>query len=341
MSSRVVDSFRTQIGWCRTLGSPFTAALLEQALADLERGGPVAALLGDWPGDPTADALPLRLAGAAHALVLSGASPALAACYPPQAETDRVGAVLAAEIASRPAWFRAVLRTAPQTNEARRSVVLLGGFLTLAAETGLPLRLLEIGASAGLLQHWDRFRYRLGDAVWGPANAGVQVITDWSGPLPPLDAVLTIASRAACDRDPVDLASDEAVLRLRAYVWADQTERAALLDAAIAQARTATVQVEAADAADWVEARLAEPVPDQLTVLYHTIVWQYLPEATKDRILTALEHYGARAPLAHLAFELSPEGGPPALTLSVWPDRRRRVLAHAHPHGAAVTWLAG
>jgi hypothetical protein len=56
----------------------------------------------------------------------------------------------------------------PQTNEVRRSAVLLPGFLTIAAETGLPLRILELGASAGLNQLWDRRHYRLGEiGEWG------------------------------------------------------------------------------------------------------------------------------------------------------------------------------
>ncbi|MFC5414706.1 DUF2332 family protein [Dongia soli] len=71
VSDAVLQSFRNQIKWCRGLGSPFTARLLQQALLDLERGGLLAELIGDWPGDPVEDALPLRLAGALHALVLS------------------------------------------------------------------------------------------------------------------------------------------------------------------------------------------------------------------------------------------------------------------------------
>ncbi|KAB2849014.1 MAG: DUF2332 family protein, partial [Hyphomicrobiaceae bacterium] len=59
----VVVAFRKQVEWCEKLGSPFTARLLEAAAADLESGGAIAALLGQWPGDPAADALALRYAG--------------------------------------------------------------------------------------------------------------------------------------------------------------------------------------------------------------------------------------------------------------------------------------
>ena len=69
------------------------------------------------------------------------------------------------------------LAGAPQTNEIARSAMLLPGFLTVARETGLPLDLFEIGASAGLNLLFDSFHYRYGDAEWGdppprPVGAG-------------------------------------------------------------------------------------------------------------------------------------------------------------------------
>ena len=79
----VLAAFDTQVGWCEALGSPFTAAALRAVVADLAAGGTAAELTDRWPGDPVADALPLRFAGALHGLVLAGAAPELAAAYPP------------------------------------------------------------------------------------------------------------------------------------------------------------------------------------------------------------------------------------------------------------------
>ncbi len=75
-----------------------------------------------------------------------------------------------------PGAFRNVsLSLPPQTNEVRRSALLLPGFIEIARKTGLPLRLLEIGASAGLNQVWDEYRYtyrgRQGDDTWGKSDA--------------------------------------------------------------------------------------------------------------------------------------------------------------------------
>ena len=341
----VTEAFRKQIGWCQALGSPFTAGLLTLLADDLARGGPVMDLVGSWQGDPEEDAVPLRLAGALHALVLQGAAPALAAAYPPHASGDPAKLRSAVEVvlATRANELRRFIASPPQTNEVGRSAVLLGGFLTIAAATRLPLRTLEIGASAGLNLIWDQYRYQLGAGTWGDATSPVRLAPEWEGGLPPMDAELTVAERAGCDVAPIDLREEEQRLRLRAYVWADQLDRLARLDAAIAVARAEGHRVARADAGDWVRERLATPAPGRTTVLYHSIMWQYVPASTQAAIRDSIEREGARAqpaaPLAWLRFEPSRTGTRPELQLDLWPGPRSVVLASAHPHGASVRWL--
>ena len=341
----ILAAFATQIGWCESLGSPLTAQVLAVIAEDIASGGIAAPLVADWPGDPLADALALRFAGALHALVLSQASPALAACYPPHtASQASLRAAVPAALETHAPFIKAFLASPPQTNEVGRSGVLLGGFGRIAQAAGLPLRLLEIGASAGLNAVWDRYRYRLGEAEWGDPASPVLLAPAWSGPAPQLGAPLKVAARAACDIAPVDLDDPEARLRLRAFVWADQSERLARLEAAIAVARSADVKVEQADAGDWLEAQLRRPSPGCVTVLYHSIMWSYLPAATQGRIDTLMQAHGAEAndasPLAWLRFEGAQPKARPELRLTLWPGGREERLAVAHPHGAEVEWLA-
>jgi hypothetical protein len=84
---RVLDAFAKQIGWCESLGSPFTARLLTILRDDIAAGGASADLARAWPGDPVADALALRMAAALHTLALAESAPALVPCYPPRAAT--------------------------------------------------------------------------------------------------------------------------------------------------------------------------------------------------------------------------------------------------------------
>jgi hypothetical protein len=346
MPLTLAEAFARQIAWCDDNGSPFTARVLETAWAERERGGALRELLPEWPGDAGADAVPLRVAGALHALALSGREPALAALYPPQ--RDRFDAALgppavAAALDRQRETVVKYLAVAPQTNEIGRSAVLLPGFALVARQTGLPLATFEIGASAGLNQLWHRYRYRLGEAAWGDAASPVQIDAEWRGPMPVLPPRIDVASHAACDVAPIDLTDDEAVLRLTSYVWPEQRERLQRLRAAIALARQFGPHVEAADALPWVRAALAPTRTGQATVLYHSVMWQYMPVATREALRDVIAAAGARAtreaPLAWLTFEPPNADAHMLLTLTLWPGGEPRVLARAHPHGRWIEWL--
>ena len=340
---RVREHFRRQARACRELGSPFTATLLELAADRLDEATSFGRAVLGWPGNPGADGLALRFAGSLHGLVLSGAAPALARTYPGgRSEIDP--AVLWAEVALALRVHAAVLlsglQSPPQTNEVARSAVLLGGFSAIAAKTGRPLALLELGASAGLNLHWDAYGYTLAGATWGPAAAPFRLEPDWRGVVPALGPV-EVRSRRGCDRHPIDPGDARDRLRLRAYIWPDQEARLARLDAALDHAARQDVRVERADAADWVAARLAERPAGATTVLYHSIVWPYLPSATRQRIEAALELAAAadETPLAWLRMEPSADKSQAELLLTSWPGRISQRLAHADYHGRWVHWL--
>jgi hypothetical protein len=340
----VIAAFEKQIDWCESMGAPFTASVLRVLVEEFGRLGWLADTIGTWPGDPVADALALRFAGAFHALVLAGRDPDLAACYPGGDGSANLRAALPAALVRHEAFIRAFLRSPPQTNEPGRSAVLLGGFLRIAARTGLPFRLLEIGASAGLNMIWDRYAYDIGGRHWGDAASAVRLRPAWSGPLPPLDASVVIASRAGCDVSPLDLALPETRLRLRSYVWADQPDRLARVEAAIGVAVAENIRVERADAAAWAARELAAAAPGHATVLYHSIMWQYLPAETRGALRSTIENAGARAtadaPVAWLRFEPPTAEDHPELRLTCWPGGVEQQLATAHPHGNHVTWHA-
>ncbi|MEE3098268.1 MAG: DUF2332 family protein, partial [Pseudomonadota bacterium] len=284
-------AFRGQARACATLGSPFTAALLDglaERLSDAAAPDedPVRARLRAWPGDARSDALALRVAGALHALVRSGAAPELAAAWPPEPQGDPADAALAAFARHAPRllpW----LDGPPQTNESARGGALLGGLLTLAARFRAPLEVLEIGASAGLNQNLDAYRFDLGGGLaWGPPASPVRIASEWRGTAhPDLSAPLEIAARAACDLAPLDPADPATRARLTAYVWADQATRLARLEAALDLAARLPRPVERADAADWLAARLARPATEgRVRVAMHSIMWQYLPAAVRAAI---------------------------------------------------------
>lgn len=338
----MADALRTQSSWCRTdHEAPFAADLLQAILRDFEAGGRWRQLLGGWPANPIADAAALRALAVAHRLALKGVEP-FAGVF---ARLDRDPAVLDGIARAAAAWPQTAewISNPPQTNEVMRSAVLLGGFLTVARAHGLPLRMREMGCSAGLNLWWDRYRYRLGQTEWGPPDSPVGLEPKWHGASPAL-APVVVASRKGVDQLPVDLSDPEQRIRLLSYVWADQAERLARIRGALDIAGRSPPPVDRGDAADWALAELAELPEGQTTVLYHSYVWSYLPKPTQARIEAALEAAGARAHagagLAHLAFESADGTERSALALTLWPGGERRVLAEAHPHGRWVDWRA-
>ena len=327
-------AFRSQARSCAELGSPFMARLMAM-LADrlAPDHGDVAARLHAWPGDVSSSgaSLPLRLAGGLHALALRGHE-GLQGCYPPREGPDwgAVSATLHGEAAFLLDW----IASPPQTNEIGRAAVLRAAGQWIAARHGLPLDWRELGASAGLNLHLDRYALVAGGRRAGPPDAAVVLAPDWAGPPPP-DAEPAIATRRGVDVSPLSPLRDAS--RLRAYAWPDQPDRIARLDAALA---LPPAPVDRMDAADWLEA-MAPQAEGTARVICHTIAWQYFPESTARRARAAIEAMGAaataRAPVAWFGMEA--DGGRGAgLALRLWPGDERLDAGRADFHGRWVEW---
>jgi hypothetical protein len=351
MNEALIQMFRIQGEACARLGSPFNGGLCLQAAEAIAAGDDLAGLFAPWACASSRklfeDAVPIRFLGALHDLVLSGAAPALAQVYPRAdhpVDAQQAWRAARALLEAERETLAQFMTHEPQTNEVRRSACLVGGFLTVAQRWALPLRTFELGASAGLNLHWDGFHYEIGGALWGPRTSPVQIDTSWDGAPPPVDADCTVIERAACDRRPVRLDDPLQRRRLLAYVWPDQFERFARIEAAIDLALAKGVNVETADAPVWTAARAA-PRSGVTTVVYHSVFWQYMPAESQTALQSALAAHGAAAtetaPFAWLRME--PPPGNLALMdlrLTMWPSGEERVLAEVHPHGAAVKWLA-
>ncbi|MET4633220.1 DUF2332 domain-containing protein [Kaistia defluvii] len=343
MAGDLLKAFQSQAGSSRKLGSPFTAEICELLAEHLDDSSRFGRRILGWPGDPFADALALRAAAGFHALKRAGKSTRLAAAYPPN-PVDRAAlteAVIDA-IGSHDDFLHDWLDSPPQTNEVARSSVLIGSALLLASEFGLPLDWHEIGASMGLNLGFDRYRYEFGSDRWGAADSPVLIHSEWRGVNPDTTAPVELRSRAGCDLNPLDPGLPADRERLLAYVWADQTERLARASAALDVAAAAPWRVEKADAAAWVARHFsAPPRPGAARVLAHTIVWQYLPETTRQAIMQTMQDAGERAtpeaPVAWLRMEA--DGRDTAgVRLRVWPGGTDLEIARADFHGRFVEW---
>lgn len=334
----------------REIGSPFYGGLCEHLAADAAAGGPTLALLGPTLERPVDDYHVFRVLAGIHWLVLEGAAPELVAHHPSvggDGDADAAWPHVLALVADPPDEITAMLEHPLQTNEPARSAALVVGLLEVAARTGLPLRLLELGASAGLNLHLDRFRFEAAGRGVGPPDSPVCFREHWREGTPRFDAGLDVVDRLGCDLYPVDLRRPSERTRLLAFVWPDEHERFALLRAAVDVASSDPVVVEQAPLDVWLDRQLGNgSTPGSATVVFHSLVWMYLDEPTRSRVLERFETAGRGAsedaPLAWLRYEQEDlDKGRCDLRLTVWPEGDDRLLAWGGHHDTPVTILPG
>ncbi|MET7618933.1 DUF2332 domain-containing protein [Streptomyces sp. NPDC005408] len=227
-----------------------------------------------------------------------------------------------------------------QTNEPARCATLL----PLLAALPQPLALIEVGTSAGLCLHPDRYAYRYDD---GP-RLGESVVTFdcrtyGSAPpdLPLPGRLPEIAWRAGIDLNPLDITDPEDVRWLQSLIWPGRGDRPRQQLGAIEAVRDAPrPRIVRGDLVEEL-APLAAEAPDGATlVVLHTAVLTYLPLARREefaRIVRGLpghwisnEHHtvlpwldAPRPPDEHL------------LTLAL----DERAVAFTAPHGQGLHWL--
>lgn len=353
---RAAQLIEWQADACGHLGSRLYALLLRRVADDVRTGGVCARAVAGYEEAPGPDAIALRLVGGVHALALTGRAPQLAVHYPSaggvfrEERTDELWRAFRAAVEADMAWVRDWMTRPPQTNEVGRAALLLPGLLRALVRHPLPVRLFELGASAGLNLRADAFRVTGPGFALGPADSPVRLEDAWRPPVPewlvaaaqahPAPEVL---ERRGCDISPVDPLTEQGALALRAYVWPDQTARAARLEGALRAAARMPATVERAG----VDAFLAgvELQPGALTVVWHSVMRQYVPAAQWARAEAELDRLAAgstqRAPFAHVAFEPRRVGSAHRFRLSVRVgDGAEELLAGAPGHGLPAHGLA-
>jgi hypothetical protein len=349
---RVVEAFTRQAAACRELGSPMYGDLLDRLVADLADRGPAATVLAGHEDDAGPSALGLRLLGSVHRLVLERRAPELALYYPSVGgrwEPEAGWAAFRRVLGDQPDAVREWLDRPPQTNEVGRAAALVGGLLHLEDPARLPVRVFEIGASGGLNLLADRFGYvDEAGAVHGDPGSAVLLADAWRGhPLRPWPN-LRFVERLGCDLLPVDSRSTEGRLALTAYVWPDQPARLERLRGALDLAGRHPYEVRAQPARDLVGGiALREGTT---TVLWHSVMWQYLDPSEQAAVTARVQELGGRAstaaPFVHLFLE--PTRRAPGreheflVVAETWTggagDGERRVLGESVGHGLPTTW---
>jgi hypothetical protein len=329
--------------------SPLSVALMQGAADDLDRGGIVAQLYTGVPL-PAGQAPALRLLAALHRLVLSGRAPDLAEYYPSAGgQQPPEGAWAAAEstLRANAKEMGVVLRRGVQTNEPGRSAVLFGVLLWIADRYRRPIRLLEIGASAGLNLLAENFAYRSDGALLGDPDSPVIFEGPWVGT--PVDDPagaqehLVVMDRRGCDVAPIDATSTDGQLALVSYIWPDEPKRLARMRAALGVAERHPPVVDLSPAGPWIREMLAERHRSTVQLVWQSVFAQYLTSEDRDELTTTVLEAGATAtddePLVWARME--PSTDPLQgfrVTVQCWPGGEETLLARSGDHGPPVRW---
>ena len=326
-------------------------------------------LLGLLEAAPPMQRRPVLMFAATHALIMRHPDQAIARWYPsidgPLARSpDEAGLFPAfksfclAHAAELHQLFR---ERRTQTNEVGRSAFLLPIFSAIGHRTGQPLYLLEVGASAGLNLLFDRYacHYSSGE-VLGDRDSTVQIQCELRGTIaPPLDRPMpVIAGRIGLDIAPIHAGDPVESQWLRACVFADNTERAGRLAAALALARASPPELVTGDALEKLPGLIAAAPRDARLCIFHTWVITYLPrerrtafaellrQASHQRTLTWVAGENAQAipglDTRNMPVDLNDSSASPTvLTVTDWASGvpAMSVVGRSHPHGAWLEWL--
>lgn len=342
----MIDALALQAHACANLGSPMYASLFQELLADYRDGGRTYALLAGRSDTPLHDALPLRLAGAIHRVVLRGEDDRLARHYPSMGGTpgDDFPSDFIAFMRDHLDEIELGLATQVQTNEVGRSIVhlTLSHWITLFGVTQFDF--LEIGASAGLNMNFHHFygcckQLRMGDPQSPLRFMGDRFLNE---PRVPRTGAQVIRKRGV-DVAPIDITNPEEELRLLSFVWPDQKERFTRLKAGIDIAKQFPPVIDTESADTWLQRQLSLP-QERATVVFHSIVWQYLGDTVQQHMKSVLSEAGSRATAEAPLFwaRMEPAGPVADVRVTVWrgaPDPDEFRLAEIGFHGQDMKWL--
>lgn len=295
--------------------------------------------------------VPMIFLAAVHFLLLNGAEHPIAAYYPDMHSESHS---LDADIYQlfRDFCFqhqdeikKLITTYHVQTNEVRRCACFLPAF-GLAAEKaqGLPLALVEIGASAGLNLFCDRYGYDYGNGtIYGNRISPVQLTCAVRGDIRPIlpETFPRIILRIGIDFNPIDVRDPSAVNWLKAFIWPEHTARFDLLHRAINIARNNPPELRKGNALEILPNVIEALPPDSYPCLFHSFVSNQMSEEERDHLANIIAEHGFKRNLCSISIDLSEKQKYPRLEMLSYTNgiKEHRHLANCSGHSRWLEWL--
>ena len=338
------ESLLVQSRACASLGSPIYERIFVALANNLDAGGVVADITAGMTIRPGRDAAGLRIAGALHREVLAGRAPLLARHFPSVGgqPTDTFVDDYLTTLRTHEDAVRHGLERTVQTNEVGRTTMLATGMSHFASTADInALHLREVGSSCGLNLNIDKYYFANETGTFGDEQSLVRFEHDvWGSPQPNISHCPSLLSRRGCDIAPLNARNEEDQLTLLSFVWPDQDVRFTRLRAAldIASSSEEYSVPDTADAAHWLDLQFSNIADDEPVLIFHSIVWQYFSQETKDNFRDVFAQHAKRRTSSSTAWlRMEPFGPTADLRIDIWkhgiPLTHNHVLATSSYHG--------
>ncbi len=243
-----------------------------------------------------------------------------------------------------------------QTNEIGRCALFRPAIATLPSQQ--PIRLIELGAAAGLNLALDQYRIRYSSGGEQGPTSDVVLECELRGEQPLFEPIAAITERIGFDDAPLDLESAHDRMWLRACIWSDEPERLERLNRAIEITSAQSVTLHRRDLRIDPLAILREAVPASegtTPVIITSWTLAYLDDDAQRGVIAAIdqvgrehhdliwvsfEHLQAVPALGEMSPEVPADERASTLQLSHWEsgERTTHQLARCHPHGHWMQW---
>jgi hypothetical protein len=280
-----------------------TSPLYERVAAALSESGEA---LRAIEAAPARKRHPALILAALHDLALAGRAPALAAAYAAADGDAAASAAIDTLLRMTDLVVAIAVRRKIRNNETGRCAVLYPAIAEAAHRAGAnAVGLIDVGCSAGLNLNVDRvgITYSNGQSLGDPSSPVQFSPSIVGGRSVPARAMPEVVARVGVDLDPVDVTDADDARWLRACLWPDQPERVARLEAEMALAATAPVQLLQGDALEVLPDAFARVPGDALPVVTTTWALSDFPLESRLRFLHRLDEAAVGRTVAWVSAE--------------------------------------
>jgi hypothetical protein len=233
-----------------------------------------------------------------------------------------------------------------QTNEVRRSALLLPAFEQVAAASSEPLQLIEIGSAAGLNLLWNHYSYDYGTGVvYGDEASSVRIHCEVrGGTRPPLsNGFPDVGTALGIDLNTLDVHNEDDCLWLQALVWPEHKRRMGLLKSAIQEAGKYRLDLRKGDAIELLPGILSSS-GDSAKCVFSTFTLNQFSELSRGRLWDILAKSSEQGDVYLVSaewFAVHGSGEHPELVMATFRRglREDKQLAYCDAHGEWIQWI--